>query len=300
MNVTLRQLRAFVAVARTGSFTLAAGNLSVTQSALSGLIKELEEVIGLKVVDRKARRVRLSDVGADIYPLIEKILGELDTVTADLLNRKNLRTGTVRVAAPQLLSSTVLPAAIAAFGKQYPGIHVQVSDCMVDNVTAHVVAREVDFGIGPERDTHCDIDAAFLFERPFIAVLPPGHVLEEQAKLRWEDLAALPFISLRGQFTENLSGDLRATRDFNLSPSSEVAFMSTALSMVNAGLGVTVCLSYARSLVSLYGLQVRPLVDPVITRAFYIFTHSGRSLSPAAQAFHDFLLQHLQQSTDTF
>jgi DNA-binding transcriptional LysR family regulator len=300
MNVTLRQLRAFVAVARTGSFTLAADSLSVTQSALSGLIKELEEAIGMKVVDRQTRRIRLSDVGADVYPLVEKILVDLDAVLAELKDRKNLRTGTVRIAAPQLMSSAVLPAAIAAYYKEYSNIRVQVVDCMVDSVTSHVFSGEVDFGIGPERDTNSDIRAALLFERPFMAVIPRGHILAQHTAIRWADLAQFPFISLRGQFTENLSFDLQTMHALNLSPTSEVAFMSTALSMVSVGFGLTACLSYAKSLVALHELEVRPLIEPVVTRAFYVFTRIGRSLSPEAQSCHDFLVQYLQNSPEMF
>ena len=78
MNVTLRQLRAFLAVTRTGSFTLAAESLYITQSALSGLIKELEQVLGVRLFDRSTRRIQLSEVGRGIYPLIEKSLADLD------------------------------------------------------------------------------------------------------------------------------------------------------------------------------------------------------------------------------
>ena len=63
MNVSLRQLRALVALARTGSFTQAAGSLHVTQSALSGLIKELESALGVRLVDRNTRSISLTEVG---------------------------------------------------------------------------------------------------------------------------------------------------------------------------------------------------------------------------------------------
>ena len=66
MNVTLRQLRAFLAIARTGSFTAAAEGLFVTQSALSSLIKELESSLGVQVIDRAPRRTQLSDIGNEL------------------------------------------------------------------------------------------------------------------------------------------------------------------------------------------------------------------------------------------
>lgn len=298
MNVTLRQLRAFVAVARTGSFTLAAESLFVTQSALSGLIKELEQALGLRLVDRSTRRIQLSEVGRDLYPLVDKILHDLDGALGEVANLKALKTGTVRVAAPQLMACTLLPEAIAVFGAEYPQIRIRLVDSLVESVMSRVFSGEVDFGIGPERDANSDIEASVLFELPFMAVFPPGHPLGALPEVRWSDFVGYPFISLQGQFTERLSADLHAAvRELTFAPTREVAFMSTAFAMVRAGLGVTVCIPYAASLVRLYQMEMRPLRDPEVTRRFYVFTRSGRALSPAAQTFLDFLVRFVGERT---
>lgn len=286
MNITLRQLRAFVAVARTGSFTLAAESLFITQSALSGLVKELETTLGVRLFDRSTRRIQLSAVGEGLYPLIEKILHDLDGVLDEVANLKALRKGLVRVAAPQLMACTLLPEVIATFRRSHPGIEVKLVDCAVESVTSRVFSGEVDLGVGPERDPNSEIDATVLFELPFHAVCPPDHPLAARDTVRWADLIDHPLITLQGQFTERLTVDLHAAmRSLDLDPNTTVTFMSTALSMVAAGLGVTICIPYAASLVRLYGLEMRPLLAPVVTRSFYVFTRNGRSLSPAAEAF---------------
>lgn len=290
MTVTLRQLRAFVAVARTGSFTLAAESLFITQSALSGLIKEFESALGLRVIDRSTRRTRLSDVGRDLYPLVEKILNDLDRVMEEVEQRQALKTGVARVAAPQLMASTLLPEIVAAYAVARPAIRVKVVDCAVESVMSRVFSGEVDFGIGPEREPNSDIAATTLFRGPFMVVFPTGHPLGELEEISWRDVLRYPLTTLQGQFTERLALDLRAAnRGLNFSPTHEVAFMSTALAMVNAGLGITVCISYAASLVQLYRLEMRPLRDPEVFRSFYVFTRQGRSLSPAAADFKTFL-----------
>lgn len=295
MNVTLRQLRAFVAVARTGSFTLAAESLFITQSALSGLIKELEHALGLRVIDRSTRRTRLSDVGRDLYPLVEKILIDLDGVMDEVAQRQALKTGVVRVAAPQLMASTLLPEIVAAYARERPAIRIKVVDCSVESVMSRVFSGEVDFGIGPERDPNSDIEAATLFRGPFMVVFPPGHPLGGLERIRWQDVVRYPLTTLQGQFTERLALDLRAAvRDLNFSPAHEVAFMSTALAMVNEGIGITVCVSYAASLVRLYRLELRPLVEPEVFRNFYVFTRQGRSLSPAAADFRRFVSRYVE------
>ncbi len=290
MNVTLRQLRAFLAVARTGSFTLAAESLFVTQSALSSLIKEFEGALGVRVIDRSTRRILLSDIGSNLVPLIDKIIQDLDQMLDGVADVKSLKKGLVRIAAPQLMSCTLMTEFIAAYSKEYPAIAIRLVDCGVEEVIPKVITGEVDFGVGPERNTSSDVAAVTLFELPFMAVFPPGHPLAAQTEVRWADLAAYPFISLRGLFAELISVDLHASiLDVSLTPTHEVGFMSTAFSMASNGLGVTACIPYAHSLVELYKLEMRPLRDPEVKRRFFVLRRHDRSLSPAAESVLDFL-----------
>ncbi len=266
----------------------------MTQSALSGLIKELEQTLGLRVIDRSTRKIRLSQVGRDLHPLIDKIVHDSDDVLDDVSNLKSLKTGLVRVAASQLMASTLIPEAIAAYAREQPAIRIKLVDCAVESVMSRVFSGEVDFGIGPERDPNSDITATPLFEAPFMAVFPPGHALGLLPKIGWSDLMRFPVVPLQGQFTERLAIDLSAkVRGAKLLPTNEVAFMSTALSMVNAGLGVTVCIPDAASLVRLYRLEMRTLGAPVLNRCFFIFSRREQSLSPAAISFMEFLFQYV-------
>lgn len=290
MNPTLRQMRAFVALARTGNFTLAAQAMHVTQSALSGLIKELEQTLGARVVDRSTRKALLTDIGRELYPLFSQMIDDLDRALANVADHTRLKKGIVRIAAPQLLSCTVMPQAIAAYRARFPDIEVRLGDTGVESVVKRVLSGEADVGIGPEREPAPPLDAKLLFEMPFAVVFPKGHELEGQARVTWQDLARHPLISLQGQFTERLLEDVHASlREVPVKPTNEVTFMTTALAMAAAGLGVTVCMPYAAPLVALYGLVMRPLEGPVLSRRFFVYTRPGRSLSPAAESFIGFL-----------
>ena len=294
MNVTLRQLRAFCALASTNSFTDAAASLHVTQSALSGLIKELEQTLGVQVVNRSTRKVALSEVGREFYPLATKILQDLDGALDTLADLKALKRGVVRIAAPQLMSCSVLPQVIAGFKQQCPDVQVRLFDCLVESVLGKVHSGEVDFGIGPEREPSSDIEAHTLFELPFVVVFPKGHPLEKKKKVRWSEALRYPVIALQGEYTQRLRVDLHAAlSDQSLQPSNEVSFMTTALAMVSAGLGVTTCLPYANTLIKLHQLQSRPLVEPVVRRKFFVFTRRDRPLSPAASRFADYLFEQV-------
>ena len=144
-------MRAFVALAKTGNFTLAAQAIHVTQSALSGLIKELEQTLGARVVDRSTRRIVLTDIGRELFPLFSQMIDDLDGALANVADHTRLKKGLVRVAAPQLMSCTLLPQAIAAYRAEHPAIEVRLSDTEVEGVIARVLSGEADVGIGPER-----------------------------------------------------------------------------------------------------------------------------------------------------
>lgn len=290
MNVTLRQLRAFQALARTGSFTLAAEALYITQSALSGLIKELEQTLGVRLVDRSTRRVHLTPIGERLQPQLDGVLQDLDAVLYRVNDQRALNTGVVRVATTQLLASTLVPELIAAFQQTHSAIEVKLVDVPTDAVMARVFAGEVELGIGPERDPNSDVTSTPLFDGPFMAVCRTDHPFAKRRQLRWVELLPHPIIALQGQFAERLVQDLReAGLKEGFAPAAEAAYMGTVLSMVKAGLGVGLCIPYAASLVEGYGLKMIPLKSPEVRRSFDVFTRKGRSLSPAAQRFLEFV-----------
>src|SRR3954470_7130438 len=102
MNVTLRQLRAFLAVAVEGHFTRAADKLDVSQSTVSTLIRELEANLGLRLFDRHTRALRLTQAGEEIVPLARKSLSDLDHALENLSQLKALSRGRVAIAASSL------------------------------------------------------------------------------------------------------------------------------------------------------------------------------------------------------
>lgn len=286
MNITLRQLRAFCAVVESGSFTEAANALFVTQSALSGLVRELEAGLGVAVLHRSTRRVTVSEAGREFYPLARKVLQDLDGALETMADLKALKKGVVRLAVPQLLACTVLPEVMADFAHSYPDVEVRLQDSLVEQVVARVHSGEVDFGVGPERQYGDDLLVQPLFELPFGAAFPAGHALDTGGALGWEQLLQHPLIALQGEFTQRLRGDLQPhLRHATVGAVREVSFMTTAFALVRAGLGVTTCLPYAQPLIDLYGLRWRVLERPVVQRKFFILHRKDRALSAAAQAF---------------
>lgn len=296
MSTTLRQLRAFVLVAEQNSFTKAAETLCLTQSALSGLIKELEQNLGVKLFDRTTRKLHLSDAGVRLLPQARRVLNEMSVLNEKVSNLKSLHQGHVRLAVSQQLSASAMPKFVAKFCDIHPNIQVTLTDCSIDEVVNHTENLEVDLGIAPERAYSDDLEAITLFASPFYLVLPATHPFAKKDVICWTDLLTERLITLNGPFIKSLQNELPAQisgRIFN--PDFEVNFLSTALGMTRMGLGVTLCLLYAADWVEQNGLVMRPIADPVVERKFLLYTHKSRSLSPAAAAFKEFLQKNAHE-----
>lgn len=295
MNISFRQIRAFVAVAETCSFSRAAKQLYLTQSALSGLIKELEQSVDVKLFDRTTRQVTLSVMGERLLPQAKRVINEMRLLDIEAKNLTSLEQGEVRLAVSQQFAASAMPEMMALFQEQHPNIQIHLVDCSVEAVLKHLQNNNVDLGIGAERGYDDDIEAEFLFELPFFVVLPPNHSLTAFEQVTWSQLENQSLITLTGPFTQKLYGELPSElAERVLQPSYEVNLLSTALGMTAKNLGITVCLPYAADWVKQQQLQMRLLTEPVIKRRFLLYQRRHRALSPAATVFKQFLQQTWQ------
>ena len=296
MNLTLRQLRAFVAVADLASFTDAAKQLHLTQAALSVLVRELEKSLGVRLLDRSTRKVRLSEPGREFYPLVTKVLEELEGAVAGVASLRDKKRGYVRVAAPQMMSCTLMPRVVGAYLKRYPDIEVRLTDTVPEQVVPRVVSGEVEIGIGPDASAIPDVARTPLLADRHLLVCRKDHPLAKKRRVFWKDIVSYPFIAPTRDFAPALNVELsRAGSDFNIKPAYEVSFISTAIAMTNVGLGVTACPSYSAPLVQGYRLETRPLCKPEFVREVFVFAREGTSLSPAADSFVAFLREFLER-----
>lgn len=298
LNVTLRQLRAFVAVAQLGSFTAAAERLHVTQSALSVTIRSLERELGLRLFDRTTRTVELTEAGREFYPLAEKTLEDLTSAVAHSRDLAELRRGRVTVAATTVISSILLPRAVARFNEQFRGIRVVLRDGAVPaQIAAMVAAGQVDIGIAPLTGAEAELESTLFLEDTLELACPRKHPFTQAARVTWRDLADQPLIALSGDnaIRQIIEERLRIAR-IKTEPAFEVAFLSTAMGLVDAGLGVAVLPSHARSLARLHRIRFLKLLAPVVRRDVRLLTRQRRALSPAAAHFRTFLLDFVQAS----
>lgn len=293
VEVTLRQLRAFIAVLESGSFSTAADTMHLSQAALSGLVKELEARLGVRLLDRNTRSVQASAVGSEFEPMVRRVLADLDEALARVTNLKELRRGLVRVAAPETLSCTLMPELMAGYGARYPGVDVRFDDVPIEQVLAGLQGGSADIGFGPAGVLTDDaFEAHPLRVDPLWAALRADDPLAAGESVTWKALRERPLISYMPNLVRNVLSNVPSRHH----PHSivQVHRVNTALALLRVRPGWAICPSMARSLVEGFGLVFRPLRQPVVTWRIALFARPRLSLSPAVESFLDYTLHAAQ------
>jgi len=135
---------------------------------------------------------------------------------------------------------------------------------------------------------------------PVMLVCPSGHRLARARRVTWKDVLAQPFVAQRGEYAARIQRDLHAfSKDLVLRPTDEVTYLTTALSLVASGLGVTASPAHVRRLAGSFGLVMRPVVEPRMTREFCVFLPRLRPLTPAAESLFASLQEVARTNRDS-
>ena len=286
----IRPIRAFLAVARLGSFTRAAAELHVSQPALTVQIHQLEESLAVQLFDRNKRHVALSSSGRELLRPLEKILADIEALMAASHNLTGLHSGSVAVASLPSVASSLLPAVIRQFAAAHPKISLQINDAIADQVIRLVKTEAVDFGIGTKVGSDKDIDCVEFLTDELCAFFPHDHPLAKRKLLKLRDVVAYPLIlTTKGSSVRTLVERALEKEGLEVTLACDANYMSTAVGMVRAGLGVSILPKSATDSASCDGVQVAVIRTPGLTRKISLIRKRNRSLSPAAQSFIDLL-----------
>jgi LysR family transcriptional regulator, carnitine catabolism transcriptional activator len=293
MTAELRHIEAFLAVARLGHFTRAAAALHVSQPALTVQIRQLEAALGVRLFDRNNRRVALTQAGRDLVAPLERISLDVASVVQHAHDLSAHRHGVVTVAALPSVAAGLLPRAIRALADAHQGIVVRVRDAIAGRVVELVRSGEADFGIGSLIRPDPELVVTPLFTDRLCAFAPADHPLAQKRRVRLRDVGAHPLI-LTGQDTsvrQIVERTLAAVR-LPVQVAQEATYMTTAIGMVQAGLGIAILPESAMALDPAAPVRALSIREPVLTRQIAILTRTGRSLSPAAERLAQMLHDH--------
>ena len=288
LNVSTRQVRAFVAVAQHKNFTRAAQQCHLSQSAFSTLIRTLEEAIGLRLLDRDTRKVELTPEGALFLEGATRLLEDFRSSLENLGEHAARRRGRVAIAALPSLAAGWLPPVLAQFRDLYPGIDVDVADELSEGCVERVRSGRADFSLAAIRATAPELRTDPFCSDRFHLVCRADHPLAKRRQLKLADLAGEPFIHLARSSSVRQHIEA-AMRPAQMNRVMELEQLSTVAGMVRAGLGITVVPSLTLFHFAHADLASRPLHAAGLERRIFVVRRSDRSLSSAAGALLEFV-----------
>ncbi|QIL72937.1 LysR family transcriptional regulator [Diaphorobacter sp. HDW4B] len=294
MNISTRQIDAFLALAAQRNFTRAAAQCHLSQPAFSALIKALEDDLGVRLFDRSTRHVELTAEGTNFMESAQRIRSEVDLALSSMRDAATLRRGRVAIALLPSLAAGWLPDRLAEFHAQFPGIELEISDVLSEPCIELVATGKADFALAAIRADTPDLQAEPFCSDDFHLVCPSHHPLAKGSRKRpvtVEELVQWPFIHMARhssvrQFLE------AALHPQPMKSVMEVEQLATVMGMVRAGLGISAIPALTLFHFQQQGLVTRPLHWPELTRQIYLVRRRDRSLSVAAQAMYSLLMEN--------
>lgn len=288
--MTIKQLRAFIAVAQTMSFAQAGERLYMSQPALSLSIRALEDGLGGRLFSRTTRSVNLTPEGKALLPLARRLVAEWDSVEDNLRRHFTLQRGHVAIAAMPSFAGNRLPFLLMHFREQYPEIGITVHDVINEQVVEMVRNRQVELGITFEPTNDPSLNFKHLYKDRFVAVVPKDSPLTRNAEISWRDLQAFPFITLqRPSAVRVMLEEHLGSEGAKLDVTMECHQLATVGRMVGSGLGVSVVPALCIQQMHELGAHCIQLVNPIIERPIGMLTKADHDLSVAARALADVL-----------
>ena len=191
----LHYLKVFHAVAALESFTKAAEELHISQSAVSIEVKKFEDDLGLKLFNRVSNRISLNDNGKVLFEYSGKIFDLVSEAEYKLLNHKDYMTGTIQIGASNTPGTYIFPDVIAEFKKLYPGVSINLNIGNTSEIAHYIHNGSLDFAVnGGSMNYHKEIWVEMLHEDDLILVASPDSEFAKLKKIGVEEIKEMPFI----------------------------------------------------------------------------------------------------------
>ena len=289
MNLTLRQLKIFEAVARHLSFTKASEELHLTQPAVSMQIKQLEQATGVPLFELVGKRVYLTEAGQELQRYsrsIAMLLTEAEQVFEEM---KGLRRGRLTITVASTANYFV-PRLWATFRKRHPDVSVSLDVTNREGLIRALAENQADLvimGLPPEG---LDLVAESFMPNPLVVIAPTHHALAGHIDIAVRALEDEEFVLReQGSGTRQAAEHFFAAHDMALRPRLELGSNEAVKQAVAGGLGLSVLSAHALAHAADEGIAVLQVVDTPVMSQWQVVYPAGKRLSPLAAAFLRFL-----------
>lgn len=290
----LRDLEYFLAVVDSQSLTRAARRVHVAQPTLSHALARLEQELGARLLERKARSpLHVTDAGRVVATRARQALSTITVLRDELAALEGRVAGSLRLAAIQSLSATLLPRALALLANQYPGITPSVRTLPAESIPRAIAAGRADVGLlaGAPRSSLRGLSVRVLFEEPLVALMQRRDALARAKSLRLARLAGRELLLVPdGTFLSDIVHEACERAGFSPRVKLTLASAEALRETVRAGLGITI-LPRGYAPVADRDLVALPLTHPTPRRDVILIERGpGQLATPrAAEVFGDIL-----------
>jgi LysR family transcriptional regulator, carnitine catabolism transcriptional activator len=288
IDVGLKHIRAMNSVAHYGSFTAAAADLGITQSAVSRLVLQLERQLGVTLFLRSTRNVVLTAPGREFAASTKRLIEDLNLQVENARSLEGQVRGRLIISCLLSITHHVVPNAVLKYRKAHPGVEVHLREGLGSEVHEDVRSGFADFGIGNSAGVGSEIAVDEVVKESCFAVVPAKHRLSGRAALTLQDLESEDFVSLpTGSGLRGLIDGIAAANGVYLKHMTIVEQFGTLFDFVAADVGVAIVPASALPAKRQYKVSVKKLVSPAVVRSIGILRLKNRALTPAAIGFLD-------------
>lgn len=293
-TINLNHLHYFYEVARHGSFTRAARELLVSQSALSVQIRALESSLGSRLFDRRSGGVVLTDAGQRAFAVAERVFADVDQLISDFRQSGRLLAGAVSIGTVNSIGIYVLPAILTEYRAKYPDVRIHIDFRESERVMDQLIQGKTDLAVVPWERSYPDLNAIPLTRQKLFIVAPADHPLARADQVNPRDLEAHPFVGYHeGMHTRAMIDALFKRMSITVHYVVESTNAATIKHMVMAGMGLGFLPESAVSSEIRRGQLVRlevPLL--VMSQDVTLYLRKNRTLPRAAVGFVEFLKEY--------
>ena len=284
-----KQLRAFVSIVKLGTLTRAAEALFLSQPTVTLQLQALERELGVPLLERRRRRINLTDAGEALYELARPLVEGWDNLDRDFQARvKGLTAGRLTIAAGASTIQYLLPDLVRRYREAFPAVHLQLANVTGRDGLALLRADEADFAVGSMLDVPNDIAWAPLHHYDPMLITPLDHPLAHQEDLALEDLSPYGLILPPQRLSTYRLVDLVfQQRQVPYQVAIEVGGWEVIKEYVAQGLGISIVTGICITEADRTRLAVRNMKRWFPQRSYGVVMRKGKFLSAEARAFVD-------------
>lgn len=295
--LSLKQIQYFVTLAQLRSFTETANRLAISQPALSSALRQIESVLGGKLLHRTAQNVRLTEQGEAVLPYAERLLNTAHSVFDDMKQiMQQGGDGTLRIGLVPSVSTLLFPAVPQLLSEYFPDMRVEFHDLTNDALLLELENGSVDFGIGATDSTVPESIAVYpLLEDPFVVVIRRDDALAEGRNIPWRQLAKRDIALFSKGNVSRLVTSMNETHRLNLQVNYRVDFQETLYGLVRSRLALAILPELYTATLNDNELTIIHLQQPTLSRTVAMMRKLVPLRSEKTEQCFQFLLKAFHQ-----